>query len=157
MAKNSAENEAICDMLLDCGPFINFPVAELQTMAAYFRLIKLAAGEIIFNEGDAGTFMCIVQIGDVAVLKENSSKQNVEMAILRKGRAFGEMAVLDGERRSATCTAISECRLLILSKEALDKMLLDAPRSAAKVIRALAVSLSKRLRMADGKLVDQAV
>jgi CRP-like cAMP-binding protein len=64
------------------------------------------------------------------------------------------MAVLDGERRSATCIAATECTMLILSKDSLEKMILETPRIAAKVIRAIAVSLSRRLRMADGKLVD---
>jgi hypothetical protein len=48
-----------------------------------------------------------------------------------------------------------ECVLLILSKESLDKLEVDVPKTAAKVIRALAVSLSRRLRMADGKIVDR--
>ena len=74
------------------------------------------------------------------------------MATLRSGRAFGEMAVLDGERRSASCVAASNCQLLNLGKDSLEKMLNDAPKIAAKIIRALAVSLSKRLRMADGQL-----
>jgi len=64
------------------------------------------------------------------------------------------MAVLDGERRSATCIAATDCVLLTLSKDSLDRMLEETPRNAAKVIRAVAVALSKRLRMADGKLVD---
>ena len=76
---------------------------------------------------------------------------------LRKGRAFGEMAVLDGERRSASCLAASDCQLLSLGKDSLEKMLNDAPKIAAKIIRALAVSLSKRLRMADGQLAAQQV
>jgi CRP-like cAMP-binding protein len=157
MAKPSTGSEKICDMLLDSGSFDNFSMAELQAMEVYFRVANYAAGEVIFNEGDAGTFMCLIHSGEVAVSKENSSRQDVQIAILRRGRAIGEMAVIDGERRSATCTAETACCLLILSKESLDKMLNDVPRSAAKVIRALAVSVSRRLRLAVGKLVDQAV
>jgi len=157
MAKTSFDSNDIRDMLMDSGLFNNFSGAELLTMGNYFKVITLTAGDIIFKEGDLGTFMCIIHIGEVEVSKENSSQQTVEIATLRKGRAFGEMALLDGERRSATCTAISECCLLSLSKEGLDKMLLDTPRSAAKVIRAVAISVSRRLRIAVGKLVDQAV
>lgn len=81
----------------------------------------------------------------------------VSVFIVRNHRAFGEMAVLDGERRSATCIAASNCQLLNLGKDSLEKMLNDAPKIAAKIIRALAVSLSKRLRMADGQLAAQQV
>jgi CRP-like cAMP-binding protein len=67
------------------------------------------------------------------------------------------MAVLDGEYRSATCVAAQDCVLLILSRDSLDKMELDVPKTAARVIRTIAVSLSRRLRLADGKLVDHQV
>ena len=81
----------------------------------------------------------------------------MEIAVLRRGRAFGEMAVLDGERRSASCIAATDCQLLNLGRDALEKMLDEAPRVAAKIIRALATSLSKRLRMVDGQLLAQQV
>jgi CRP-like cAMP-binding protein len=64
------------------------------------------------------------------------------------------MAVLDGERRSATCVAATDCVFLTLSKEAMDKMLEDQPRVGAKVLRTIAVSLSRRMRWTAGKLVD---
>ncbi len=99
--------------------------------------------------------MCILQQGAVSVRKTNVSGEEVEITCLRKGRAFGEMAVLDGERRSATCVAASDSVLLTLGKDALDKMLQEAPKAAAQVIRAIAVGMSKRLRMADGQLVNQ--
>jgi CRP-like cAMP-binding protein len=91
----------------------------------------------------------------VSVRKTNSSGEQVELAKLHKGRAFGEMAVLDGERRSASCLAVSDCTLLVLAKDSLDKMLQEAPKSAAKLIRTIAVGMSKRLRMIDGQLVEQ--
>ncbi|MET1077992.1 MAG: cyclic nucleotide-binding domain-containing protein [Pseudomonas sp.] len=146
---------AIRDMLMDCGLFDTLLPAEAQSAAGYFSISKMTQDTVIFREGDAGTFMCILHQGRISVRKSNSSEQLVEFATLRNGRAFGEMAVLDGERRSATCVAATDCVLLILAKDSLEKMLQEAPRPAAKVIRAIAVALSKRLRMADGQLVDQ--
>ena len=157
MAQSTQLIDAIRDMLMDCGLFATLLPAEAQTAAGYFSISKIDAGSVIFQEGDAGTFMCILHQGSVSVRKTNSNEQTVEFATLRQGRAFGEMAVLDGERRSATCVAASECTLLILARDSLDKMLQDAPRPAAKVIRAIAVALSKRLRMADGQLVERQV
>jgi CRP-like cAMP-binding protein len=101
--------------------------------------------------------MCIIVSGQVSVRKTDADGREVEIAVLRKGRAFGEMAVLDGERRSASCVAASDCQVLSLGKDALEKMLNEAPRSAAKIIRALAVALSKRLRMLDGQRLSQQV
>ena len=148
---------AIADMLMESNLFNGFPAGELRTVARYFGCSEVAKGEIIFSEGDAGTLMCIINSGDVSVLKSDSEGNNVEMAVLRGGRVFGEMAALDGERRSATCIAATDCVLLTLSKDSLDRMMLEAPKATARVIRAVAVSLSRRLRMADGKLVDHQI
>lgn len=146
--------DEIRDMLLDCGLFNSLHASEVLSAAGYFSIAKYEPDAVICSEGDAGTFMCIIHFGAVSVRKTHSSGEVVEIAKLRKGRAFGEMAVLDGERRSASCIAVSDCTLLVLSKESLDKMLSEAPRSAANVIRAIAVAMSKRLRMVDGQLVE---
>ena len=150
-------NNEIRDLLMDCGLFDQLLPGDFATAAGYFALSSLDAGQEIFREGDAGTFMCIIVHGQVAVSKADANGREVEIAVLRKGRAFGEMAVLDGERRSASCVAASDCQLLSLGKDALEKMLNDVPKIAAKIIRALAVALSRRLRMLDGQLLSQQV
>ncbi|CAI9005316.1 Crp/Fnr family transcriptional regulator [Pseudomonas chlororaphis] len=150
-------NNEIRDWLMDCGLFDQLLPADFNAAAGYFSISSIAQGQEIFREGDAGSFMCIIHSGQVAVQKTNSEGVRVTIATLRSGRAFGEMVVLDGERRSATCVAASDCRLLNLGKDSLEKMLNEAPKIAAKIIRALAVSLSKRLRMADGQLLSQQV
>ena len=157
MSEPTLLNNEIRNWLMDCGLFNQLLPAEFAAASGYFNLSTIAQGEEIFHEGDAGTFMCILHRGVVSVRKTDGNGQQVEIATLRKGRAFGEMAVLDGERRSASCVAASHCQLLNLGKDSLEKMLNDAPKVAAKIIRALAVSLSRRLRMVDGQLLSQQV
>ncbi len=154
MLEQSSLLDEIRDMLLNSTLLNNFPPAEILSAARYFSINHIAIDEIIFEEGDQGTFMCLIIEGIVSVQKANQDDENIELARLGKDRTIGEMAVLDGERRSASCYAATDCSLLILSKDSLEKMILETPRVAAKVIRAIAVSLSRRLRMADGKLVD---
>ncbi|MBS7661307.1 cyclic nucleotide-binding domain-containing protein [Pseudomonas lalucatii] len=155
MPDNSHLIDEIRDMLLDCGMFHNLLPAELLNAAGYFNISQYDPDAIICSEGDAGSFMCIIHFGAVSIRKTNSSGEIVELAKLRRGRAFGEMAVLDGERRSASCVAVSDCTLLVLAKDSLERMLQEAPKSAAKIIRAIAVAMSKRLRMVDGQMVEQ--
>lgn len=155
MNETSSLAGEIAGMLLESNLFSDFSTSDLRSVARYFGCSKMSAGEPIFKEGDAGGFMCIINSGNVSVIKQDSAGKNVEIAVLRNGRVFGEMAALDGERRSATCIAAADCVLLTLSKDSLDKMLVEAPKIAARVIRAVAISLSRRLRMADGQLVDR--
>ncbi|MGR4037999.1 cyclic nucleotide-binding domain-containing protein [Pseudomonas sp. 910_21] len=157
MSEPTLLNNEIRDWLMDCGLFDQLLPADFNAAAGYFSISSIAKGEAIFHEGDAGSFMCIIHSGQVAVQKSTLDGQPLTIATLRSGRAFGEMAVLDGERRSATCVAASDCQLLNLGKDSLEKMLNDAPKIAAKIIRALAISLSKRLRMADGQLLAQQI
>jgi CRP/FNR family cyclic AMP-dependent transcriptional regulator len=157
MADSSYLIDEIRDMLLDCGLFNSLSPSEVLSVASYFNISQFNPDAIICSEGDAGSFMCIIHFGAVSIRKTNSSGEQVELAKLHKGRAFGEMAVLDGERRSASCIAVSDCTLLVLAKDSLDKMLQEAPKSAAKLIRAIAVAMSKRLRMVDGQLVEQQI
>jgi len=144
-------------MLIDSELFNHLPPAELRAAAHYFGISKIGKDEIVFNEGDVGNFMCVVHSGSIEVIKANQNDQQIDMISLGHGRAFGEMAVLDGECRSATCKAKEDSILLTLSKDALDKMLTEQPRMGARVIRAISVSLSRRLRMAVGQLVDHIV
>jgi CRP-like cAMP-binding protein len=151
---SSLKNE-IREMLMDCGLFITLTPAEFSAVAGYFSITSIDKGEVIFSEGDAGSFMCIIHSGTVSVHKLGGDGKQIETATLRSGRAFGEMAVLDGERRSATCLAASSCILLNLGKDSLDKMLNEAPKIAAKIIRAIAIAMSRRLRMMDGQVLTQ--
>ncbi|QXI29990.1 cyclic nucleotide-binding domain-containing protein [Pseudomonas vanderleydeniana] len=157
MSEPTSLNNEIRDMLMDCGLFSHLLPADCQAASGYFSISSVDKGEEIFHEGDAGTFMCIIHHGSVNVQKLNEAGQPVVIATLRAGRAFGEMAVLDGERRSASCVAASHCQLLNLGKDSLEKMLNESPKIAAKIIRAIAIAMSKRLRMVDGQLLSQQV
>jgi CRP-like cAMP-binding protein len=157
MSTPSSLNNEIREMLMDCGLFNPLTPAEFSAAAGYFSISSIDKGQAVFNEGDAGTFMCIIHSGSVSVQKLNSDGKPVELAVLRSGRTFGEMAVLDGERRSASCIAATPSCLLNLGRDSLDKMINEAPKTAAQIIRAIAVALSKRLRMMDGQLASQQV
>jgi CRP-like cAMP-binding protein len=58
----------IAGMLLESSLFSDFPAAGLRSVARYFGSSKVGTGDLIFKEGDAGTFMCIINSGDVSVI-----------------------------------------------------------------------------------------
>ncbi|MDP2806037.1 MAG: cyclic nucleotide-binding domain-containing protein [Gallionellaceae bacterium] len=154
MAQDSALLDEISDMLINCPLFNHLQAADVKAIARHFGINNISKGETIFNEGDDGSFMCIVHEGRVSIVKSNQNGDPVIMGTEGPGRALGEMAVLDGERRSASCVAATDCVFLTLSREAMDTMLEDQPRVGAKILRAIAVSLSRRMRWTAGKLVD---
>ncbi len=144
-------------MLVESDLFRHLPVTELSAAAHYFGLNRVAQGDTLFEEGDTGTFMCLVHSGSVEMTKAGRKERPGKMVTFGNGRAFGEMAVLDREQRPATCLAAEDSVLLTLSKEALDQMLEEHPRIGSQFVRTIALSLSRRLHTAAEQLVDHII
>ena len=154
MTQLKPHEEEIFDLLIDSSMFNCLQGDYLRLAAKYFGINNYSAGDTIFKEGDKGTFMCFVQKGRVAVVKKDLNGDVVVMGTAGSGQNFGEMAVLDGETRSATCVAETKCDILSLSKSDLEKMLNESPRVGIEILRIIAIALSRRMRFAAGRLVD---
>ena len=83
-------------------------------------------GDLIFSKGEIGNAMYFVSRGEVEVLEEDGSRR----AVLRKGDAFGEMALVLNKPRSATVRAIGWCDLYRLDKSAFDDIIGRYPEFA---------------------------
>jgi len=136
--------------------FQDFPYRELETMARYLGYSSLSAGQTVFNEGDPGAYMLILLEGKVSIFKAGESGHHL-LSYEGKGRIIGEMALLDRERRSATCIAQTDCELLHLSHDNLQKLAADYPALAYRFMHALARLLSRRLRRTSGILAEHLV
>jgi CRP-like cAMP-binding protein len=154
MTQTNQALEEILDVLLDCKIFNRLQGDVLRGAAQYFGLSNVSAGDVIFQEGDKGTFMCVVQKGRVSVSKTDKDGNAVVLGAEKSGGIIGEMAVLDGQPRSASCVAEINCELLSLAKVDLDAMLKANPLIAAEILRAIAINLSNRMRFSAGRLVD---
>lgn len=75
---------------------------------------RLAAREVVFHQGERGQEMYIVLAGKLKVSVISEEGKELSFFIFAEGDVFGELALLDGERRSATVTAIGACELLVL-------------------------------------------
>ncbi len=109
--------------------------------------VEIKAEELIFEEGDLGTEMFIVQQGKVAILKRYNGREQ-QLALLGQGDFFGEMSVLEDLPRTATARAASDCRLLQINGSTFDQMLRKNPEIAVRMMR----KLSRRLRETDMRL-----
>ena len=147
-------SEEILDLLIESKMFSRMRGESLRIASRYFKLSNFSEGDTIFKEGDQGTFMCFVQKGRVSVVKSNWNGDVVVMGSEGPGQNFGEMAVLDGEPRSATCVAETQCEILSLAKTEMEKMLKESPQVGIEILRIIAINLSLRMRMAAGRLVD---
>ncbi len=127
---------------------------EIETFARYLNISRMGDGVTVLKEGAREAYMSIIAQGSVHVIKQDANLQNKILSSIGKGKTFGEMALFDGEPRSATIVSAGNTVLLILTRENLDRLMKEAPGLAAKLLFKLGRLLSQRLRLTSGKLVD---
>ena len=110
---------------------------------------SVAAGESIFEEGDPGTEMYIIQSGQVEILK-TTGRTPRRLALLEEGDFFGEMAILEDIPRTASARAHTDCVLVRIDRSTFDQLVRHDPEIAIRMLR----KLSSRLRMANPALLD---
>lgn len=147
-------SEDLRDRLSETPMFADLSWPELKAIAAYLRAYRVGPGAEIFSEGDAGDYLGLVLEGRVEVFKQDHDENRQLVGSITAGKTFGEMALLDGERRSAGCVAAVETTLAVLSRGNFDKLLHETPALGVKLLHKLARVLSQRLRVASGQLVD---
>jgi CRP/FNR family transcriptional regulator, cyclic AMP receptor protein len=100
----------------------------------------LAAGTVLFEEGQPGTRMYIVVTGEVEIRRRVGGVDRL-IAVLGPGEFFGEMAILNGRPRSARAVVGSAARLLTIDGTTFEAMLRARPEIALRLIRSLASRL----------------
>lgn len=108
---------------------------------------KIPAGTVLFEEGDRGEEMFIIQSGKVKISKRIRGVEKT-LAMLEKGEFFGEMAILNDKPRSATAETAEECEMLVIGRTTFDALLRSNVEIAIRFIK----RLSDRLRETNEQL-----
>ena len=119
--------------------------AELVRLASLVDECDLPEGTVLMREGTIGRSSYVVVDGWAAV-----SVSGTVLAALGPGDHIGEMAMMDNRPRSATVTAKTQMKVLVIGPEAMS-IFLDQPH----VVRAIATGLSSRLRVSDSVAVER--
>lgn len=107
------------------------------------RTRMLSAGEFVFRQGDPPDGLYVLLNGKVRVfLTDEQGQHDVELAVLSTGSLFGEMALLDGEPRSANVACVEPSRCLWLARDEFLQLL----RSSSELLESLLSDLSRRVR-----------
>ena len=117
------------------------PRDALTDLAQRARRRPFRSGEIVFNEGDTGTSLFVVRRGTLKVVRPTYD-DNLVLARLEPGQAFGELAVLNATPRSASVIAIEDCETIEIDKTDLDAVLAQHALATRRMLGALAHSLT---------------
>lgn len=106
------------------------------------------SGEVIINEGDFGDEFYILSSGKVHISKSTLSGDALALADLDDSMNifFGETALISNDERTATVTALSDCRVLVLTRKSFDSICEAEPVFGYKVLKVLAGRLSNTIR-----------
>jgi CRP/FNR family cyclic AMP-dependent transcriptional regulator len=98
---------------------------------------KIPAGIALFQEGDRGEEMYIIQSGRVKISKRIRGVEKT-LATLEKGEFFGEMAILNDKPRSATAETIEDSEMLVIDRKTFDALIRGNVEIAVRFIKRLA-------------------
>ena len=144
----------IIDYLIDFPLFNALKGNQLNIVADHMNYYEIDTGEILFKEGDKGDYICFVLDGVIDVLKKSVTGDSVVIAVLPKGRSFGEMSILDNFPRSATAKARTKSSFLTLTRMSFDKILKDYPQIGITILKGISRILSQNLRQTSSRLAD---
>lgn len=128
--------------------FSSLDELELKNLASFAYPKSFSKGEVIFRQSDPGNYFFLVKKGNVKITSSSEEGQEVTLAIIEEKECFGEMSLLDEEKRSAAAVALSDSEILYIPREAFLKFLNQFPLVAVKLLAVL----SRRLRRADEKI-----
>jgi uncharacterized membrane protein len=119
-----------------------------HALRALLDVERKPAGSALFQAGDAGDSMYLIEGGRVRIHIRDADGDDVTLAELARGDFFGEMAILDGKPRSACATVVEDARLAVLPRE----HFLDFVRRNPGVALKMLAAITDRLRRTDDLL-----
>jgi CRP/FNR family transcriptional regulator, cyclic AMP receptor protein len=151
MGTMTASSEDTIALLSRVPVFSTLSREDLAHVAQVAMPRQFEAGAVVFREGDEGSTCYIVRTGRARAIREHPDGRSITLAHFGPGDIFGEMAMLDGERRSATVEAAEDTEAIAILSADMHRLLREHPDISVKLIAAL----GQRLRSTNERLARQ--
>ena len=151
----SASASRAAEMLTAPTALMQLSRDEGKVVVSFMAPKKIAEGTTFMKEGDARDtgYMMLLLDGEVTIESISVSRtEPVTVTVLGPGSLIGEMGLVDGEPRSASCTATTDISCAILTRAALEKLMDENPRVGAKLMMAVSLRIAERMRDTAEKL-----
>jgi CRP/FNR family cyclic AMP-dependent transcriptional regulator len=148
---SAEESQTAVELLQSVALFADLEEGELERFSHVAVPRTFPAGTRVFHEGDSSDACYIVKHGSFRVTREHSDGRAITLATLGPGEIFGELAMLDGDSRSASAEALTDGELLALPANDVRSLLARHPEIALKLV----AGLVRRLRAANVRLSRQ--
>jgi CRP-like cAMP-binding protein len=126
---------------------------EIPTLCSYVESREWPADYVVMQDGDPGDYIGFLVKGRMAVKVQTSFPGRFALvAILESGSILGEVAAIEATRRTATVVTLEPCRILFLTRSAMDTMLAENPALGINILKRIIHVLSRRLKTASTRL-----
>lgn len=140
--------------VIDHAPlFDELSFQEIEALCEFMVCYAAPRHSLLMREGDSGDFLLVLLTGQVNVAKLSEDGSERSIAIVGPGAALGEMSMIDGQERFATCISTEPVDFAVLSRKALNDILVTTPRLGNKFLLLLLQLMAKRLREASVQLL----
>lgn len=143
--KTSAERGELEKLFVSMPLFRDFSKKDIDLLLNIVHNRVYCAGEYIFFQGDPGIGLYIILEGEISV-EITAGKEKYRMATFSQGDLFGELALLEDEKRSASAIAVKDSRLSVIFKPDLDEFVEKYPRKGITILKGISQIIAGRLR-----------
>jgi CRP/FNR family transcriptional regulator len=143
--------ESAAELLRKVPLFAELSESELEQFSRVAVARSYPKGTRVFHEGDRGEACYIVRSGSCRVTREHPDGRAITLANLGPGDLFGELAMLDGDQRSASVETLTDVELLALPAGDVRALLARHPEITVKLVTAL----TRRLRETNERVTRQ--
>ncbi len=143
------------EVLAAPSAFMQMSPQETAVVVRYMRALRVAQGTVLIHEGESHNtgFLVLVLEGEVTVETIVVSRISpITVTVLGPGGMLGDLGLIDGLARSASCTASTDLDCAVLTRDNIARLLADHPDVCAKLMMAIAMRMSDRLRDNTSKL-----
>jgi CRP-like cAMP-binding protein len=140
------ESDELFQSLQTITLFKSLSKKDLENLMGIIHKRNYLAGEYIFYQGDPGIGLYIIREGEVLITRESDNGEKITLAVFQNGDFFGELALVDNDKRSASAIAKSDTKLSVIFKPDLDEFIEKYPKKGIKILRGIAEITAVRLR-----------
>ena len=148
-------------LLLESPLMQDFTPAEADILGSEMLKVKARPGQVLIGEDEASDFMMLLLSGTVEVVKRKIGAEvdavepgaSTRLAVVKDGASLGEMSMLDGEPRYASCIALSEVEVAVLTRGAVARLITTQPAIGAKLLVKITQLLAQRLRNTSNQVI----
>jgi CRP-like cAMP-binding protein len=138
----------VVELLARAPEFSTLERGDLERVAQLAVPRSFAAGQAVFREGDRSETCYVVRSGHARAVRQHGDGRTITLATFGPGDIFGELALFEQERRSATVEALEEMSAVAVLGPDMRRLMVDHPQIAMGML----IALSRRLRETNERL-----